>query len=99
MTVSVYSISSITVKDWDTYREYMKHVPAITEKYGGRYLVRGGEIISDDTSWQPERVVILEFPDLAQMKAFRDSDEYKPVAELRHKAADTEGFVVAGLGS
>ena len=81
MTVSVYSISSITVKDWDTYREYMKHVPAIIEKYGGRYLVRGGEIISDDTSWQPERVVILEFPDLAQMKAFRDSDEYKPVAE------------------
>ncbi len=97
--MSVYSISSITVKDWDTYREYMKHVPAIIEKYGGRYLVRGGEIISDDTSWQPERVVILEFPDLAQMKAFRDSDEYKPVAELRHKAADTEGFVVAGLGS
>ena len=42
MTVSVYSISSITVKDWDTYREYMKHVPAIIEKYGGRYLVRGG---------------------------------------------------------
>ena len=97
--MSVYSISSITVKDWDTYREYMKHVPAIIEKYGGRYLVRGGEIISDETSWQPERVVILEFPDLAQMKAFRDSDEYKPVAELRHKAADTEGFVVAGLGS
>ena len=97
--MSVYSISSITVKDWDTYREYMKHVPAIIEKYGGRYLVRGGEIISDDTSWQPERVVILEFPDLAQMKAFRDSDEYKPVAELRRKAADTEGFVVAGLGS
>ena len=97
MTVSVYSISSITVKDWDTYREYMKHVPAIIEKYGGRYLVRGGEIISDDTSWQPERVVILEFPDLAQMKAFRDSDEYKPVAELRHKAADTEGFVVTGF--
>ena len=90
MTVSVYSISSITVKDWDTYREYMNHVPAIIEKYGGRYLVRGGDIISDDTSWQPQRVVILEFPDLAQMKAFRDSDEYKPVAELRHKAADTE---------
>ncbi|MCL0055914.1 DUF1330 domain-containing protein [Dehalococcoidia bacterium] len=95
--MSVYSISSITVKDWDTYREYMNHVPAIIEKYGGRYLVRGGDIISDDTSWQPQRVVILEFPDLAQMKAFRDSDEYKPVAELRHKAADTEGFVVTGF--
>ena len=95
--MSVYSVSSITVKDWNIYKEYMEKVPAIIEKHGGKYLVRGGDILSDDTSWGPQRVVILEFPDLTQMKAFRDSAEYKPVAELRHKAADTEGFVVTGF--
>ena len=46
--MAVYSISSINVKDWDKYQEYMKHVPAIIEQYGGRYLVRGGEIIADN---------------------------------------------------
>ena len=90
--MSVYSISSITVKDWDTYQEYMKRASEIIAMYGGKYLVRGGEILADSTSWHPKRVVILEFPTIEQMKAFRDSDEYKPVAELRHKAADTEGF-------
>lgn len=94
--MSVYSISSITVKDWDTYQEYMKRASEIIAMYGGKYLVRGGEILADSTSWHPNRVVILEFPTIEQMKAFRDSDEYKPVAELRHKAADTEGFIVVG---
>ena len=59
--MSVYSISSINVKDWETYEKYMKKVPGIIEKYGGKYLVRGGEILADDTTWQPKRIVILEF--------------------------------------
>ena len=94
--MSVYSISSITVKDWDTYREYMKRASEIVAMYGGKYLVRGGEILANSTSWNLERVVILEFPTIERMNAFRGSDEYKPVAELRYKAADTEGFTVAG---
>ena len=57
--MSVYSVSSITVKDWNIYKEYMEKVPAIIEKHGGKYLVRGGDILSDDTSWGPQRVVIL----------------------------------------
>ena len=33
--MAVYSISSIEVKNWEIYEEYMKKVPAIIEKYGG----------------------------------------------------------------
>ncbi|HAL46827.1 MAG: DUF1330 domain-containing protein [SAR202 cluster bacterium] len=94
--MSVYSIASITVKDWDAYGEYMKRAAPIIESYGGKYLVRGGEILADSTTWHPKRVVILEFPTIEQMNSFRDSDEYKPVAEIRHNAADSEGFTVVG---
>lgn len=92
--MAVYSISSINVKDWGKYEEYMKYVPAIIEQYGGRYLVRGGEIIADNTDWDLKRIVILEFPTIEQMNAFRDSPEYAPVAAIRHEAADTVGFTV-----
>ena len=92
--MTVYSISSITVKDWDKYEEYMKLVPAIIEQYGGKYLVRGGEIIADSTDWNLKRIVILEFPTNEQQIAFRDSPEYAPVAAIRHEAADTVGFTV-----
>ncbi len=94
--MAVYSGASITVKDWDTYQEYMKLAAPIIESFGGKYLVRGGEILADSTTWHPKRVVILEFPTLKQMNAFRDSDEYRPVAEIRHRSADSEGFTVVG---
>ena len=38
--------------------------------------------------------MILEFPTIEQMNAFRDSPEYAPVAAIRHEAADTVGFTV-----
>jgi uncharacterized protein (DUF1330 family) len=95
--MSVYSISSIDVKDWDAYREYMRLVPSIIEKFGGKYIVRGGDILSDSTTWHPKRIVILEFPTIKQMKEFRDSEEYRPVSAIRLRAANTETFVVEGV--
>ena len=95
--MAVYSISSIDVKDWDAYAEYMKLVPAVIRKYGGKYLVRGGEILSDNTTWNPKRIVILEFPTIEDMNSFRDSEDYKPVAAIRIKASDSESFVVEGF--
>ena len=95
--MAVYSISSIDVKDSDAYAEYMKLVPVVIKKYGGKYLVRGGEIISDNTTWNPKRIVILEFPTIADMNSFRDSEDYKPVAAIRIKASERESFVVEGF--
>ena len=69
--MAIYSISNIEVKDWAIYEEYMKKVPKIIEKYGGKYLVRGGQILSDDTKWQPKRIVILEFPTKEDMDNFK----------------------------
>ena len=39
--MSVFSVSSITVKDWDIYQEYMKRASEIIAMYGGKYPVRG----------------------------------------------------------
>ena len=94
--MAVYSVSDIDVHDWDTYDEYMRQVSPIIKKFGGRYLVRGGEIKSTAGDWSFSRIVILEFPSQEDMDKFRNSSEYAPVAELRHKAAKTRSFVVEG---
>ena len=80
----------------DAYQTYMQQVPAVIAQYGGKYIVRGGDIIDDTTAWQPNRLVIVEFPSLEQLNAFKNSDEYKPVAAIRERAAKSEGFVVVG---
>jgi uncharacterized protein (DUF1330 family) len=95
--MAVYSVSDITVKDAEAYKEYMALAAPLVEKFGGRYLVRGGEVTPGQGGWSPKRVVILEFPDDESMVAFRTSPEYLPVGEIRHSAADTKSFKVEGV--
>jgi uncharacterized protein (DUF1330 family) len=58
-------IADIAVADPDAYEEYRRQVPAVIEKYGGRYLVRGGASEVFEGDWQPNRLILLEFPDTA----------------------------------
>ena len=51
----------------------------------------------DNTTWNPQRIVILEFPTIEDMNNFRNSEDYKPVAAIRIKASDSESFVVQGI--
>ena len=95
--MAVYSISDITVKAPEAYKEYMDRAAPLVEQFGGRYLVRGGKVTPGEGGWQPNRVVILEFPDEESMMAFRTSPEYAPVGEIRHTAADTKSFRVEGV--
>lgn len=95
--MSVYVIADIDIKDKDAYIEYQKLVPAIIEKYGGKYLVRGGSIIPGEGEWDLSRIVVLEFPTAEDAAAMTNSEEYKPVGAIRHKAATSRSFMVEGV--
>lgn len=91
-----YVIVDIDVTDPVLYETYKKMAPPTVAAYGGKYLARGGknEVLEGD--WQPKRLVILEFPSLAQAKAWVDSHEYRPAREMRHKAATSRMVVIEG---
>ena len=94
--MSVYVILDIEVNDWDAYAEYQERVAPLIEKWGGRYVVRGGETTVLEGDWKPSRLVVLEFPSRERLQGFATSAEYAPVAEIRHRAARTNGVVVDG---
>ena len=95
--MAVYTIAEITIKDPEAYAEYQAKVPAVIEMFGGKYLVRGGKVTPGEGGWNPGRIVILEFPDVESLTAFATSDEYAPIAEIRHRAADSKTFMVEGV--
>ena len=96
--MSVYTVAEITVKDPEAYAEYQAKVPATIEMYGGRYLVRGGNVTPGEGGWSPNgRIIILEFPDIESLQKWATSPEYAPVAEIRHRAADSKSFMVEGV--
>ena len=93
-----YVINDMEITDPVLFEEYKKLSPPTVALYGGRFLVRGGQIESLEGSWSPKRVVILEFPSMAQAQAWTDSPEYAPAKRLRQMSAKSnlvmmEGFV------
>ncbi len=68
--MAAYVVVQIAVHDQVLYEEYRRIAPPSIATYGGRYIVRGGasEVLEGD--WRPPRLVILEFPDAAQARAW-----------------------------
>ena len=95
--MSVYVVVDIEVKDQEAYEEYRRLVPPLIEKYGGRYLVRGGEITSMEGDWDLHRVVILEFSSADRAMELFTSAECAPVAAIRHRAANSRTCMVEGV--
>jgi uncharacterized protein (DUF1330 family) len=92
-----YIVAEIEVIDAAVYEGYKAAVAPMVAKYGGRYLVRGGAVETIDGAEPQGRVIILEFPSLVVAQAFLRSDEYRPVAAIRHKSTTSRLFVVEGM--
>ena len=95
--MSAYVVVDVEVTDPAGFDEYRSQVPATIARYGGRYIVRGGEMETLEGTWAPKRVVILEFPDRAAAKAWWSSSEYAAAKALRQRCARTELIIVDGV--
>ena len=95
--MTAYIIVDTKVHDPESYEEYKALARPIAEKFGGRYLARGGDMhVIDSDLWSPTRMVLIEFPDMESAVAFATSDEYAPVGALRHEYADSTLVIVEG---
>lgn len=92
-----YILVNCKVTDPVRYEEYKKLAPPAVELYGGRYLVRGGQTIVMEGSWQPNRMVVLEFSTLERAETFCRSPEYRATRAQRVGAAEMSMVAVAGI--
>ena len=92
-----YVIADIEVTDATLFEEYRKQVPATVQKYGGKFLARGGAVQSLEGGWQPKRLVVLEFPSVEQARRWYDGEEYRAPKALRMKASRGKVIIVEGV--
>ena len=95
--MSVYMIIEISVRNREPYARYIEAVPSIITKHGGKYLSRGGTITPMFGDWNPERIILLEFPDMASLMRCFKSAEYRKIAPLRECSTDAKSIVVEGI--
>jgi uncharacterized protein (DUF1330 family) len=95
--VPAYQIGNVTVTDPDGFAEYSRQAGEMVARYGGRYLARGGEVEVLEGDWRPNRLVVIEWESREHAKRWYESDEYKAIADIRRRCADTELVLVDGL--
>ncbi len=95
--MAAYVVVQVEVKDPVRYEGYKKLVPPSLEKFGGRFIVRGGNVTTMEGAWAPKRFVIAEFPDVERAKAWWASAEYAEAKALRQATSTTQMIIVEGV--
>ena len=95
--MAAYVIAHIDVKDPVRYEDYKKMSPISIQKFGGRFIARGGKAESLEGTWQPKRLVLLEFPSVEAARQWYASEDYAPAKALRQATSTGDLVVIEGL--
>jgi uncharacterized protein (DUF1330 family) len=95
--MSAFVVVQVEVKDPARYEAYKSMVPSSLVKYGGRFVVRGGQVQVMEGTWAPKRFVLVEFPSVEQAKAWWASPEYAEAKSLRQATAESQLIVAEGI--
>lgn len=94
--MKAYIIVDVKITDPVRYEDYKKLTPGSLEPFEGKFIVRGGTTETLEGSWQPGRVVVLEFPSKEKAKVWWSSEEYAPAKALRQSASISQMILVEG---
>ena len=91
-----YCIAELKIFDQDAYARYKGDVTAVVESFGGRFLIRGDQYDTVEGEWNPDYLVMIEFPDRATFHRFYDSPEYQGLKADRLAFAQTNVVIFEG---
>ena len=91
-----YAIFNINVTNPENYKHYIEQVVSVAKKFGAEYIVRGGENQVIEGTWQYPRTVVMKFPSYEKALEWYNSEEYKPIKQIRLDNAETNGIIIKG---
>ena len=92
-----YVIADIQVHDPERYEDYKKLTPGTIVKYGGKFIVRGGQTETLEGAWEHGRMVMIEFPSMEKAKAWYTSPEYQAAIKIRQEASVGKIILIEGV--
>lgn len=90
-----YWIARVDVRDAERYKDYVATAKPAFERFGARFLVRGGDLQELEGTARARNVVI-EFPSVEIARQCYDSPEYQDAKAIRNAVADSELIIVEG---
>jgi uncharacterized protein (DUF1330 family)/uncharacterized protein YjiS (DUF1127 family) len=95
MMSKAYWIVRVSVRDEAHYPEYLAAAKPAFEKFGAKFIVRGGAFEAMEGTAR-DRNVVVEFADRATAMACYRSPEYDAAKTIRQKYADADFIIIDG---
>jgi uncharacterized protein (DUF1330 family) len=94
--MTAFVIAQIKIEDPEGYKEYLQGFMPIFESYGGRILAAARDTDVVEGMWAYPRTMVMQFPSLKDARDWLDDPEYRALAAIRHRTAQTNMVVVEG---
>ena len=96
--MAVYVIyNQLEVTDPDAWEDYRSKIVAEMANFDGRIIAADGEAKVFEGEWGGVRNVIAVFPDMDALDRWYNSDDYKPLLEMRLGATRGNFIAVNGV--
>ena len=92
-----YVIAQLKVTNPENYKVYVEKVTPLVKKFGGEFLVRAGEFQIFDGETKFPRIIILKFPTYEKALEWYNSEEYKPIKQIRLDNSEGTNIIIKGI--
>lgn len=94
--MTAYAVAHLHSVDFgEAVATYLTEIDETLHAYGGRFLVHGTDPQVLEGEW-PGHLVLIEFPDLEQARAWYDSPAYQAILPLRTENSVGTAILVEG---
>ena len=95
--MSSYLICDVSVKDRNRLMEYLSLSERTLAKFGGKFLAQAGLVDVVEGDWNPQTIIIAEFPTMEKAREWYHSADYAPALSVKLKAIDRDMIIVNGV--
>jgi uncharacterized protein (DUF1330 family) len=92
-----YYIAEFELTDPEGIRPYSAGVAATFEPFGGRFIVRGGEIAALEGERLKGRLVMIQFDSMEKARAWYQSADYQKLLPIRQRSGNSRTLIVEGI--
>ena len=98
MEKNFFLLVDVDIHNIEEYKKYLEKVKPMVEKFGGKYLIKGGKIDAKETDlWKPKRIVLVKFPNKSSALKWYNSEEYRALKHLRLNNASSNILFIEGV--
>ncbi|MEL6919234.1 MAG: DUF1330 domain-containing protein [Bacteroidota bacterium] len=92
-----FVIAQLEVFNKKIFVEYLRLVPKTIEAFEGKVIARGVSGTGLEGDWNPQNMVIIEFPSTERANEWWSSQMYSKVKKIRERSAETKMVILEEL--